>query len=65
MALAAVVAGADGVMIDVHASPEDARCDGPQALLPHELASLGTRLQELAAWTGRGDASRRAVAMPA
>src|SRR5262249_9038367 len=36
MALAAVAAGADGVMIDVHPQPEHARCDGPQALLPNE-----------------------------
>ena len=34
MALAAVAAGADAVMIDVHPDPEHALCDGPQALLP-------------------------------
>jgi 3-deoxy-7-phosphoheptulonate synthase len=40
-------------MIDVHAHPETARCDGPQALLPDELATLTERMWELAAWMGR------------
>ncbi len=41
MALAAVAAGADAVMIDVHAEPEQALVDGPQALLPEEMVALG------------------------
>jgi 3-deoxy-7-phosphoheptulonate synthase len=53
MALAAVAAGADGVMLDVHPEPDTARCDGPQALLPRELAPLGAKLRELARWMGR------------
>jgi 3-deoxy-7-phosphoheptulonate synthase len=53
MALAAVAAGADGIMVDVHAQPETALCDGPQALLPDEVAALGARLRELAVWSGR------------
>jgi 3-deoxy-7-phosphoheptulonate synthase len=53
MALAAVAAGADGIMVDVHADPATARCDGPQALLPDEVVGLGARLRELAAWSGR------------
>ena len=53
MTLAAVAAGADGVMIDVHPQPETARCDGPQALLPSELLPLAARMWELAAWMGR------------
>jgi 3-deoxy-7-phosphoheptulonate synthase len=53
MALAAVAAGADGIMVDVHADPASARCDGPQALVPDEVAGLGARLRELAAWSGR------------
>jgi 3-deoxy-7-phosphoheptulonate synthase len=32
-----VVAGANGVIVDVHPSPRDALCDGPQALLMHEV----------------------------
>ena len=37
MSKAALAAGADGVMIDVHPHPTDALCDGPQALQPHEV----------------------------
>lgn len=40
LALAAVAAGADGVMIDVHPNPPEALVDGAQALLPEELSSL-------------------------
>jgi 3-deoxy-7-phosphoheptulonate synthase len=53
LALAAVAAGADGVMIEVHPQPDKALCDGPQAMLPHELAQLGTRLAKLARFMGR------------
>ncbi|MBV8950149.1 MAG: 3-deoxy-7-phosphoheptulonate synthase [Actinobacteria bacterium] len=53
MAMAAVAAGADGVMIDVHPRPATARCDGPQALLPGEIESLGAKLRDLARWMGR------------
>lgn len=34
MAMAAVVAGADGLMIEVHNNPAKALCDGPQSLTP-------------------------------
>ena len=54
MALAAVAAGADGVMVDVHADPASARCDGPQALPPEEIVDLGPRLDELARWREGG-----------
>lgn len=57
MALAAVAAGADGVMIDVHADPPSARCDGPQALVPEEIVDLGARLDALARWRS-GDPTR-------
>jgi len=40
LARAAVAAGADAVMIDVHVRPEEARCDGKQAVLPEEFASI-------------------------
>ena len=53
MARAAVAAGADGVMIDVHHDPEPALCDGPQALLPEEMEALGLELAALAAALGR------------
>lgn len=53
LALAAVAAGADGVMLDVHPHPEAALCDGPQALLPEEMVRLGGQIRALAAWMGR------------
>jgi 3-deoxy-7-phosphoheptulonate synthase len=51
-ALAGVAAGADGVHIEVHHSPEEALSDGAQALLPHQYAEVAaqiTRLHELLA----------------
>lgn len=53
LALAAVAAGADGVMVDVHPHPHNARCDGPQALLPTEVVQLGHALDGLARRMGR------------
>jgi 3-deoxy-7-phosphoheptulonate synthase len=53
MALAAVAAGADGVMIDVHHDPEQALCDGQQALLPDEMKTLGMELIAVAEAVGR------------
>jgi 3-deoxy-7-phosphoheptulonate synthase len=49
MARAALAAGADAVMLDVHHAPTEALCDGAQALTPEELASLGKELASLAA----------------
>ena len=45
----AVAAGADGFIIDVHAAPETALCDGPQAILPGEFAELMDEVRALAA----------------
>jgi 3-deoxy-7-phosphoheptulonate synthase len=53
MARAAIAAGADAVMIDVHHDPEAALCDGPQALTPLEMDELGRDLTTLAAALGR------------
>jgi len=53
MARAAVAAGADAVMIDVHPDPESALCDGPQALTPDEMIDLGRELEQLAQTLGR------------
>jgi 3-deoxy-7-phosphoheptulonate synthase len=53
LARAAVAAGADAVMIDVHASPTDALVDGAQALRPDELVALGAELEALTAALGR------------
>lgn len=40
MALASVMAGADGVMVEVHPTPDRALSDGPQSLYPEELEKL-------------------------
>jgi 3-deoxy-7-phosphoheptulonate synthase len=40
MAKAAIAAGADGVMIEVHPSPETALCDGAQSLSPEEFKQV-------------------------
>ena len=53
MARAAVAAGADAVMIDVHPEPEAALCDGPQALTPDEMIDLGRDLERIAEAVGR------------
>jgi len=50
---ASVAAGADGIAVEVHPRPETARSDGPQALLPGELASLIAEARVMAAVTGR------------
>jgi 3-deoxy-7-phosphoheptulonate synthase len=54
MAKAAVAAGADGLLIEVHYSPEKALCDGSQSLYPEEFALLMEDLRKLAAAIGRG-----------
>jgi 3-deoxy-7-phosphoheptulonate synthase len=53
MARAALAAGADGVMVDVHANPEQAMVDGAQALLPEEIVALGGQLAAIAEALGR------------
>lgn len=49
LALAAVAAGADGLMIEVHDRPEEALSDGRQALTCGEFARLARRVQALTA----------------
>ncbi len=44
---AAVAAGADGVMIEVHNNPEKALCDGPQSLPPEDYEKLAGELKAL------------------
>ncbi|PTL36826.1 3-deoxy-7-phosphoheptulonate synthase [Candidatus Methylomirabilis limnetica] len=53
MALAAVAAGADGIMVEVHPHPEDALSDGPQALLPSTFEKLMNDLSKVAQAVGR------------
>ena len=53
LACAAVAAGADGLLIEVHPCPREAWCDADQALAPDEFASLMVRLAAVAEATGR------------
>jgi len=48
LAKAALVVGADGIMIEVHNDPVNAKCDGQQSLKPERFASLMDSLKELA-----------------
>lgn len=47
LAKAAIAAGADGFMIDVHVEPETAKVDGDQALLPEEFSELMGQITRL------------------
>jgi 3-deoxy-7-phosphoheptulonate synthase len=48
MACAAVAAGADGLIIEVHPKPEEALSDGPQSLKPERFAALMQRIRRVA-----------------
>ena len=53
VARAAVAAGADGVMIEVHPDPEHAMSDGAQSLKPERFAKLMGELRAIAEAVGR------------
>ena len=53
MARAAVAAGADGIMVEVHPDPDNARSDGPQSLTFDEFASLANRCRIIGTTLGR------------
>ncbi|MGH3317184.1 MAG: 3-deoxy-7-phosphoheptulonate synthase [Nocardioidaceae bacterium] len=50
---AAIAVGADGVIVDVHPSPEEALCDGPQARSGSELRALASAVRQLPPLVGR------------
>jgi 3-deoxy-7-phosphoheptulonate synthase len=53
MARAAVAAGADGLLIEVHNDPEKALSDGPQSLYPEQFDQLMSELRIIAPVLGR------------
>jgi 3-deoxy-7-phosphoheptulonate synthase len=53
MARAAVAAGADAVIVEVHHDPEHALSDGPQSLYPKQFAELMEQLRMIAPAVGR------------
>ncbi|MEM4726840.1 MAG: 3-deoxy-7-phosphoheptulonate synthase, partial [Candidatus Bathyarchaeia archaeon] len=53
MSRAAVAAGADGLMVEVHPEPERALSDGPQSLDPEGFRALMRNLRPVAKALGR------------
>jgi len=53
MARAAVAAGTDGLMVEVHHDPSSAMSDGPQALLPEQFKELMSQVRMIAEVIGR------------
>jgi 3-deoxy-7-phosphoheptulonate synthase len=53
MARAAIAAGADGLLIEVHDNPEKALSDGAQSLYPHQFETLMGELRVIAPVVGR------------
>lgn len=53
MAKAAVAAGADGLMIEVHNNPECALCDGAQSLKPEKFDALLKQIRQIASVVGK------------
>ncbi len=50
---AAIAVGADGIIVDVHPSPENALCDGAQALVGADMRELASVAQHLPPIVGR------------
>src|SRR6185437_16777697 len=48
MARAAVAAGADGVLVEVHHQPEKALSDGPQSIYPDQFARMMDDIEQIA-----------------
>ncbi len=53
MALAAIAAGADGIMVEVHPNPHEAWSDGSQSLTPGKFAAMMEKARRVAAAVGR------------
>lgn len=53
LALAAIAAGADGLMVEVHPNPEQALSDGPQSLRPETFGQMMKDLAAVAQAVGR------------
>ena len=53
LARAALAVGADGIMVEVHCTPEEALCDGDQSLSPAQFAALMAELNTLGSFKQR------------
>lgn len=56
---AAIAVGADGIIVDIHPEPEQALCDGDQALVESDLRELGAVVADLSPLMGRALISAR------
>jgi len=65
MARAAVAAGADGVLVEVHPNPDRALSDGGQSLFPDQFARLVVELRAISSAIGRSIAPAAGTAAPA
>jgi 3-deoxy-7-phosphoheptulonate synthase len=53
MSLAAAAAGADGIIVETHPDPENAICDGPQAIRGDEFADYAEQVNRIAEMVGK------------
>ena len=53
MAMAGVAAGCDGLMIEVHQCPENAKSDGEQSVLPDQFSEMMKKVRAVAQAVGR------------
>ncbi len=53
LSLAAAAAGADGIIVEVHGNPDEAICDGPQALRDEDFAGYAAQVEVAAALGGK------------
>jgi 3-deoxy-7-phosphoheptulonate synthase len=53
LARAAVAAGADGIMVEVHQNPEEALCDGEESIKPNKFKGMMGELRKIADAIGR------------
>jgi 3-deoxy-7-phosphoheptulonate synthase len=53
LSLAAAAVGADGIIVEVHPNPDEAICDGPQALRSEDFAEYSRAVEQAAALAGK------------
>jgi 3-deoxy-7-phosphoheptulonate synthase len=58
LSLAAAAAGADGIIVETHPAPEQAVCDGPQAIRTDDFASYAHLVEQAAAVAGKVTGAR-------
>jgi 3-deoxy-7-phosphoheptulonate synthase len=53
LSMAAAAVGADGIIVEVHPNPEEAICDGPQALRSEDFAEYALQVERAANLAGK------------